>query len=51
MKSEKDIDRDYYLTHRKKVLERTTNYYQNNKEKIKKYKHNWYLKKKLVIPI
>ena len=44
MKSKKEIDRDYYSSHRKKALERVANYYQRNKDKISAYKKEWYKK-------
>lgn len=47
MKPKSSIDRDYYLSHRKEVLERTSNYYKKNKDKISAYKKEWYKKKKL----
>ena len=50
MKSKKLIDRDYYLSHKKECLERTSVYYQLNKQKIAKRKREWYKRKDEKMP-
>lgn len=41
-KKQREYARDYYKVHREKVIERTTQYQQRNKEQFTEYRAAWY---------
>jgi len=51
VKSKKEIDKDYYQSHRIEVLQQVSEYYKRNKRKISAYKKKWWKERMVKIPI